>query len=382
MNDQTFVARFSDGQSAASRDVSVQLTDRGVIIILPGEDKPLVWPYGALSSSEPLSDYSIDALLSYSYQPGAALFVPDPQFARRLHELAPHLHVRAQRWRHARPWIWAAVLAGLAVMIGWMAQLSPSRAIANLLPDGVRDTIGKQVVSSMTENRRVCSAAAGTRALQALTEKLSKAAGGGKTFEVVVVDWDLLNAFATPGDKIVLTRGLIAKAASADEVAGVLAHEMGHGIELHPETGIVRAVGLAAGMELLFGGTGGTLANAGLMLAQLSYSREAEREADEQALRLLRGAQISSKGLLDFFDRILTEEKQDGDGGSLAGIGVLRTHPLTEERKERVAREESYESSPSLDAGAWADLQAICSEAKEPAPRSTPRPPWPGETDI
>ena len=58
-----------------------------------------------------------------------------------------------------------------------------------------------------------------------------------------MIDWALVNAFATPGGQIIMTRGLVQKAGSPDEVAGVLAHEIGHTIELHPEAGLVQGHG-------------------------------------------------------------------------------------------------------------------------------------------
>jgi predicted Zn-dependent protease len=380
-----YVARFSDGKSAESRDVLVTLSDRGVMIERPGEPDPLIWPFGALSSAEPLSSYSIDALLAYSYQPGASLFVADTAFARRLAEAAPHLTARAQRLRVAKPWFYAASVTALVAAGIWMAGLSPSRAIARMLPDSAREALGDQVLASMTKNRATCTAPAGVAALDALTDKLSKAAGGTTRFKVVVVDWELLNAFATPGERIVLTRGLIEKAKSPDEVAGVLAHEMGHGLEMHPETGIVRSIGLAAGAELLLGGSGGGLANIGLLLTQLSYSRDAEREADEQALQLLKIAGVSPQGLIDFFDRVLEIENKEGGGGP----GVLRSHPQTQERRSRVAAAQTYATVPALDADAWAALKSVCtatSESEEkPRPQTAPprpTPQRPGETDI
>ena len=100
---------------------------------------------------------------------------------------------------------------------------------------------------------------------------------------MIVIDWPLLNAFAAPGEQIVLTHGIISKAESADEIAGVLAHEMGHGIEMHPESGLVRAIGMMAAIDLMLGGSGGTLANFGALLAQLSYTRDAERVAAGRA---------------------------------------------------------------------------------------------------
>ena len=116
---------------------------------------------------------------------------------------------------------------------------------------------------------------------------------------------------AAPGGQIILTRGLVQTAGSPDEVAGVLAHELGHALELHPETGIVRAMGLAAATQLIFAGSAGTVSNVGMVLTQLRYTRIAEREADAHAVRMLKGAGISAKGFGDFFERL--EGKAAGD---------------------------------------------------------------------
>ncbi|OYX99839.1 MAG: hypothetical protein B7Y80_09645 [Hyphomicrobium sp. 32-62-53] len=384
LDDRSYVARFSRGPGSGSHDVRVRLTERGVAIEGLDGEAPLIWPYGALAIGEPLSAQSIDALLSYSYQPGAALFVPDKTFARALMEHAPQLTERARRMRSARPWFWAAGGAGLVVAGIWLSGFSPANALARMLPDKARAMLGDQVVASMTNGRATCVAPAGTAALDALTAKLSAAAGTGQRFKVVVADWDVLNAFATPGERIVLTRGLIEKAQSPDEVAGVLAHEMGHGIELHPETGIVRGIGLAAATEIVLGGAGG-LANIGLLLTQMSYSREAEREADGHALSILKGAQVSPEGLLAFFDRVTDVEEREGGAG---GISVLRSHPQTEERRAVVAAAERYAATPALDAADWKALQSICTvtEGAETVPSAPPPPrsskPLPGETDT
>ncbi len=361
------MARFSDGSRPGAQDVRVRLTDRGIAIEGIGQEV-LIWPFGALAVAEPLSQHSIEALVTYSYQPGATLCVPDKAFARALGEHAPHLTMRAHRLRAARPWFWAAGLAGMIAAGIWAAGLSPANAIARMLPDKARHVIGDQALASMTRNRQMCSAPPGLAALDQLTAKLSRAAGTGQRFTVAIVDWDVLNAFATPGERIVMTRALIENAKSPDEVAGVLAHEMGHGIELHPETAIVRGIGLAAATELMLGGFGGTLANVGLMLTQLSYSREAEREADERALAILKAASVSPEGLLAFFDRIAEVEKDEDSGVP----GVLQSHPQTEERRARVAAAQTYPAEAALGDAAWAALKAVCSVKAYTRPSEVP----------
>lgn len=355
-----FQGRYGDGVSAETVDADVRLTETGIEITRRAPDEVLFWPYAGLAAAVPLGPHAIDVLLRYRYVPGATLFVAEGAFARRLQEHAPHLTARAVRRAHAAPWILAASAVVAVAALVWLIGLSPARGIARLIPDGTRSALGAKVIGSMTAGRRVCSAASGRAALDRLLARLGSAARGDKPFKVTVVDWSLVNAFAAPGEQIVLTRGLIDKAQSADEVAGVLAHEMGHGVELHPEAGIVRALGLAAATDLLLGGSGGTLANAGLMLAQLSYTRDAEREADRHAIRILREAAIPAQGLADFFSRIDKSEGGGTHGKGRGALDLLSTHPQSAERARAIATAPRYDATPALTATEWAALRAIC----------------------
>lgn len=358
--------RFSDGRSAAARDASVSLRLSGVEIVLPNPYQRLIWPYASLKATEPVRTHAIDVLLTSSEQPGASLFVPNPDFARRLREHAPHLTAGAERLRHARPWlIGSSALVGAIALI-YAAGWSPIRTLAGVLPESWRDRLGQSAIASMTEGHKACAAPNGVAALVRLNQRLAKAAGMDQPFKVTVYDWSLTNAFAVPGGHVVMTKGLIEKAMSADEVAGVLAHEIGHGIELHPETGMIRAIGLAAAIELMLGGSGGTLANMGVLLAQLGYTRVAEHEADLQALRLLKDAGISNRGLADFFKRVERTEGEDGVAKSIKDFDLLRTHPPTADRERLVRGQKDYPATPALDAASWQDLKSICSVTIEP----------------
>ena len=359
-----FYGRFSDGKTAAAADAELRLGTKGVEIKLPGVTLPLVWPYETLSAAEPLTDYAIDALLSSTVSPGASLFATEGTFARRLAGIAPQLTAKAQRWKHAKPWFAGTALVVVLGVALSVLHLSPSHAIATMLPNKARAKLGSHVIASMTGDRRVCDDARGVAALNRLTEKLSKASGSSAQFTVTVVDWGLLNAFAVPGERIITTRKLIAKAESADEVAGVLAHEMGHGLELHPETGIVRAIGLSAAIELMLGGSGGTLANVGVALATLSYSRDAEREADAHALRIMKNAGIAPQGFAGFFKRMKKEEVSIDAGAAGKAIDMMRTHPNTDERIAKIEAQTPYPAKSSLSGDDWQALKGICGPAK------------------
>jgi len=365
--------RLSDGKTAASRDCQVRLDLTALSINSEDGSVRMRWPYGTLRSGEPIRPHSIDVLVSSKEAQGLTLFVPGAPFAAQLAQRAPQLTATSQRWRHARPWIIAAaVIVGLTALIH-SADWTPTRTIAGLLPESWRDRLGDAALASMSENRNRCTTPSGIAALEKMIGRLSAGAGPGQSFKVIVVDWDLLNAFAVPGNKILLTKELVEKANSPEEVAGVLAHEMGHGIALHPETGIIRAVGLAAALELMMGGSSGTLANMGLFLAQLGYTRSAEREADETALKLLREARISQQGLQGFFRRMLKDEGGDGNDKKPAepeqemtskrlsqALDILSTHPPTRERVDLIRNSQTYPATPALTPSDWAALRSIC----------------------
>ncbi|NOT72325.1 MAG: M48 family metallopeptidase [Hyphomicrobium sp.] len=366
-NSTATYGRFSDGRSASARDASVNLGLSGVEIRLTSPDQQMIWQYDTLKAAEPVRTHAIDVLLTSTSQPGASVFVPSPDFARNLRLSAPHLTARAERWRHARPWVFGSLAAMGFVALIYAAGWSPIRSMAGVLPQSWRERLGESAVASMTEGHKLCASPAGVAAMEKLSLRLSKAAGASTPYKVAIYDWPLLNAFAVPGGQVVMTKGLIEKAGSPDEVAGVLAHEIGHGIELHPETGIIRAIGLAAAVELMMGGSGGALANMGLLLAQLGYTRTAEHEADLQAITLLKNAAISNKGLGDFFKRVETIEDEDKVTKTLKPFDLLRTHPPTAEREKLVRNQKDYPSTPALDEASWQELKRVCTITKDPA---------------
>lgn len=358
-----FGGRYGDGRAAETSAVDVRLTATGLEITRVASTGTLVWPFEALTASVPIGRHAIDVLLGCRYVPEATLFVAEGSFARQLRTRAPHLKTSSVRMRDAAPWLLTTLVIAIIGGLISFGGLSPARAVARLIPDGTRAALGAQVIGSLTANRKVCAAPAGRAALDRLVGRLSQAANGTKPFTVMVLDWGLVNAFAAPGEQIVLTRGLIAKAESADEVAGVLAHEMGHGLELHPESGLVRAVGMSAAAELVFGGSAGALGNIGVLLAQLSYTRDAERAADRQALRILRESAISAQGIADFFTRV-TKEEGGRKASSPRAFDVLSTHPQSAERAQLVASQPPYPATPALTAEEWAALRAICGGAR------------------
>ncbi len=148
-------------------------------------------------------------------------------------------------------------------------------------------------------------------------------------FEVRVIRHDMVNAFALPGGKLVVTTGLLRKAASAEAVTGVLAHEVAHVTARHSMRMVLKQVGLWALMAAVFGDVSGLSAlilQQAATLTSLSFSRGMELEADRTGFELLSACGLDSQGLRVFLQSLKAEEQ----GDTLPGF--LSTHPVTDER--------------------------------------------------
>jgi predicted Zn-dependent protease len=364
-----FAGSLGDGRSAEARPVEASFADTGLELRSPEGSAIALWPYALLRSAVPLRAKAADVLLSLEPQGSQTLFVADPAFAGQLLVRAPALSTLRHRWRGLKPGL-AVTASVLALVLGIrFLDVDPAQAVARNLPQKSREVLGRNVVTALAKDHKACETPASRAALDRLTQRLSAASPNPMQVRVALLDWQLVNALAVPGGQIVLTRGLVQTAGSPDEVAGVLAHELGHAIELHPETGIVRAMGLSAAAQLMFAGSAGSVSNVGLVLTQLRYSRLAEREADAHALRMLKAAGISAKGFGDFFERLEGKRPAKDTGKGIPGLDLISTHPATAERIAMVRAQPSYPATPALSAEDWKALREACGPIPAPSPR-------------
>lgn len=152
-----------------------------------------------------------------------------------------------------------------------------------------------------------------------------------------------LNAFALPGGFIAVHSALVLAAQSESELASVMAHEIGHVAQRHIARMLGRQkqdaliplaailLGVLAARSHNAGDAPAALAMGGQGLAlqrQLSFSRDAEREADRVGLQILQEARFDTSGMVAFFGRMQKASRGYGD----AVPAYLRSHPLTTER--------------------------------------------------
>jgi predicted Zn-dependent protease len=363
-------ARYSDGQSAKSWTCELRLGAGGLEIDLGDNSEELVWPYSALVSHTAVSSGAGETIIERRDAPGAQVHVRDAAFIKRLVRLAPQLSTSGMRRRWLVPLLAATGAIVGAAALAWHLDFKPDRAIAKLLPDSIRQSLGRNVVAQFTAKRRACTAASGQQALDALKARLLQGIPGASLYNVTVVDIPIINAFATPGGQMMITNKLIQAAKTPDEVAGILAHEIGHGIERHPEAGVIRVMGLSFVLELISGGNTGGLASLGLLYLQNGYVRRDEASADQQALQLLRRAKISQNGLADFFARSAKRRCKSGksnctNASHVAETGLdlfdlLRTHPYPKTRLKVIRKTKPYASTPALTDKQWNALRTIC----------------------
>jgi predicted Zn-dependent protease len=159
---------------------------------------------------------------------------------------------------------------------------------------------------------------------------------GNRPWDFFIVDDPSINAFNLPGGLVYVNRGLIAEADSLDQLAGVLAHEIGHGAARHGTQLMTRSYGYNLLAGLLLGRDAG---QGQRLLAQLvgtgvltRYSREAELEADRLGVDYAYKAGYNPRGSADFFQQMLqTRQRRPTKVEQF-----FSTHPLTEQRIDRV----------------------------------------------
>ncbi|MBW3670576.1 MAG: M48 family metalloprotease, partial [Acidobacteria bacterium] len=147
-----------------------------------------------------------------------------------------------------------------------------------------------------------------------------------------VVQNDEINAFVIPGGHVYVTTGLIKAADQASELAGVMAHEIAHGVERHSTEQMTRAHGLNLVASLVLGQNPATYQ---AILAQVvgggamaSFSRDAEREADNLAVQWLPGIGFHPEGMATMFEELLRHRQASPN----AVNRFFSSHPLTESR--------------------------------------------------
>lgn len=231
------------------------------------------------------------------------------------------------------------------------------RILARLL--AIFAAIQIAVQPAMAQQTQILRDAETEALFQDLVNPLAVAAGLGKgNVDVVLVYDNSINAFTAGGQRIFVNSGLIEAADNANEVQGVLAHELGHivgGHSIRFQEGVKGATGVTIISMLL--GVAAAVAGAGdaamgIMAAGqqaaygklLAFSRVQEESADAAGVKFLSKAGISGRGSIDFFKKLENMEYRYGYSHS-EEASFAQTHPLTPDRIQTL--EHQYEADPA-----------------------------------
>ena len=201
----------------------------------------------------------------------------------------------------------------------------------------------------------------------------------GLTWHFAVVDSKEVNAFAVPGGWVYVNRGLIARAQTMDQLAGVLGHEIGHVTLRHTVQQMQQAQGVNGGLMALCtltkvceSGASQAAINIGGTALFASFSRQDEAQADDEGVKTSVKAGIDPNGVPEMFRILLSERRSNPSAVS----AFFATHPLEEERitatlKQIAAYPPSQLRNLRVDAAAFQQVkQRLLSLPPSPEPKA------------
>jgi Zn-dependent protease with chaperone function len=249
--------------------------------------------------------------------------------------LAMHGHRESLVSRMQQSWRTAlfAMLATVGVIVaGYLYGIpAASSMLAKALPEKVERRLGQEALT-LLDSKWFSPSALSQQRQQDIVEgfqRMQPAYGNTSEYEILFRKSRIgPNAFALPAGKIVITDELIHLLEDEKAINAVLAHELGHLHERHLAQRVIQGSLTGAAAATLFGDVSSTLAALPTLLLDLRYSRDAEREADDFAAKMLQanGMPPSKLGLV--FQKL-----EDGESKLPS---YLSTHPSASERTERL----------------------------------------------
>ena len=373
LSSETFADWF-DGESGQARRARVAL-EQGYLVIRPDDGKPVLWPLGEVRQVPGQARMVFahgpeeweDFVLRRAGNDPARLLVRQRETCRLIRNAAGlQLHRRESVRSPGRLVMFGCgALASVAIIIFLLVPLLASQ-LARLMPPA-----GEKALGSATLNQvravfgggaeaplQFCESGPGLAALEKMFARISTGAVLPYAVELHVLESEMINAFALPGGHVVVMEGLLSAAETPEEVAAVLAHELGHVAARDPTREALRSAGSIGVLGLVFG----DFAGGGMVLVLMNqlinadYSQAAEARADEFALTQLTDNGLPPAALATFFRRIVE------DNGDAPGVlAHFASHP---EMGDRIAAAEAAptprHSTPVLAEDEWKALQWIC----------------------
>ncbi len=337
---KAYTGQYFDGKSSRPITVEVKISGRGISMSYSANNEG----YENIHTIE----YSHDEIKKYAKQhkkltlyfgenaPYQSLSVEDVSLLSQLEKEAPYAKCLKTPYRFfekigvlgyigAVLFIIGFVLFGNFVVLPFMAK-----QVANNFPKEYEKSLGEQSFNNFMAFYTVDSAK---------TELIKEYASHidfdtDYELDIYVVDNKMVNAFALPGGKVVVFRGILDKMDGHEELAALLGHEVGHVAHRHSLKMLINQYASSFILDIFTGNSGAIskkLGGVAINLTGFSHSRDAERQADDYGLKVLRANKIDNYGAVHLFEKLETQHTEE-ETSTLEIFEVMSTHPNTKDR--------------------------------------------------
>lgn len=365
-----FAARYSDGAVADTKDVlaSIDSTDSKTLAIHDKASREVIdrWP---ADKAYLLHSRAMELRIANSARtPGARLAVTGIADMRNALGTLPTLHHGQRRdwWRQVQILSLATAALGSVIFAYLFGVPLLADQLVGIIPPEwetrIGDTAAGQIEQALTGGAGfiACDTDPQSPANVAIARFVHDTFDGLDspfTPVVTVTRTDIPNAFALPGGRTYYFSALLRASRTADEFAGVLAHELGHVYYRHGMETLIAssATGLLVGF-IVGDLTGVSVAGAvGSALIDNRFSRRAEAQADAFAGRTAQRLGYDPKGLVDLLERVA------GDDEYSRALALFSNHPLTDDRRRAL---EAFASAPNpkpaFTDAEWQAIRRMC----------------------
>ena len=335
-----FNGKYYDGKTSVQTDVVCNVYDSGTVHVEKADDHNRI-------VTMPLSDLDISARVAgtprYLKFPGGAKLetLENDTVDKLLKRFGrtswlDRVHLLESRFKYVLVglvfllvFFWGSVQYG----IPWAARI-----IANMLPPSILNVASQQTLS-MLDRAMLSTTELGADTRERLKAHFQPLITSHANYNLVIIfrkGGGLgANAFALPDGTIIFTDEMVDLAEHDQELSAVLAHEIGHVVQRHGMRTIVQDSLLSFAILAITGDiTGSSELFIGLpvLLTEMAYSRDFEREADQYALAYMQDHAIDLQHFANLMRRIEKEAGGDKNDGKKKWVNYLSTHPMTEER--------------------------------------------------
>ncbi len=349
-------ATFFDGKTSSSHEVNFTIADKSIIGRIKDGTEVFNWSLKSLKLLQIHSENKPAIICNTEHDTEARIYIEDSNVYQSLSKELNNFHsIKKDIIAGWKTLIFMGIVVLCFALIPFWVVPTFSGEILKIIPSFITDDIGKNIMNPYLRKYKIV-ASTNDQVIHKIANRLNS-----EDINIFVTNDKSVNAYALPGKRIILCCGLISFADSSNEIAGVIAHEVGHIRAKHPEKRFISNLG---GL-LLIGGRHndslGFVTSVTQAFVNSAYSRKDENTADIYATKTLHKVGIKTTALADFFKR--AEKKYEKDSASNSELlSYFSSHPKTSERIKLF--QEEGESKEILSPTEWKEFKNMCKAIK------------------